>query len=178
MSATPETASTPQVTPERAGFVAQVYAKLRGLIHEAAKFGIVGLTALVVDIGLFNVLLYFGPLEGKPLTAKAVSVATATTVAYFGNRFWTFKHRGRSSFTREYLLFFGLNGVAMLIAMGVLWISHYGLGFTSPLADNIAANVIGLGLGTLFRFWSYRKFVFPEIDDEEEKHRLMETAKI
>ncbi len=178
MTATSETATAPDTSPVRTGFIASVYGRLRGLMHEAAKFGIVGLTALVVDIGLFNVLLYLGPLEGKPLTAKAVSVAAATTVAYFGNRFWTFKHRGRSSFTREYLLFFGLNGVAMVIAMSVLWISHYGLGFTSPLADNIAANVIGLGLGTLFRFWSYRKFVFPEIDDAEEKQRLMETAKI
>ncbi len=147
-------------------------------MHEVAKFGVVGLTALVVDIGLFNFLLYFGPLEGKPLTAKVVSVACATTVAYFGNRFWTFKHRGRTSFTREYLLFFGLNAVAMLIAVGCLWVSHYVLGFTSPLADNIAANVIGLGMGTLFRFWSYRKFVFPEIDDEEERERLMGTVEI
>lgn len=155
-----------------------MYGRLQGLIHEAAKFGTVGLTALVVDIGLFNFLLYAGPLQGKPLTAKAVSVAVATTFAYFGNRFWTFKHRGNTGYAREYLLFFGLNGVAMLIAMGCLWISHYALGLTSPLADNIAANVIGLGLGTLFRFWSYRKFVFPEVTDEEERKRLMGTVEI
>jgi putative flippase GtrA len=174
----PDTATSTESTTPPVGFVATVYSRLRGLFHEAAKFGIVGLSALVVDIGLFNILLYFGPLEGKPLTAKAVSVAMATTVAYFGNRFWTFKHRGRSSFTREYLLFFGLNGVAMLIAMSVLWVSHYGLGLDSPLADNISANVIGLGLGTLFRFWSYRKFVFPEVDDAEERERIMDTAAI
>lgn len=155
-----------------------MYGRLQGLIHEAAKFGTVGLSALVVDIGLFNFLLYVGPLQGKPLTAKAVSVAVATTFAYFGNRFWTFKHRGNTGYAREYLLFFGLNGVAMLIAMGCLWISHYALGLTSPLADNISANVIGLGLGTLFRFWSYRKFVFPEVTDDEERKRLMGTVEI
>lgn len=177
MPITPDTTASADLTRPQ-GFVASVYARLRGLIHEMAKFGIVGLSALVVDIGLFNVLLYMGPLEGKPLTAKAISVAAATTVAYFGNRFWTFRHRGRSSFTREYLLFFGLNGIAMLIAMSVLWISHYGLGLDSPLADNISANVIGLGLGTLFRFWSYRKFVFPEVEDAEERQRLMATVEI
>jgi len=155
-----------------------LYQRLQGLIHELAKFGIVGLSALVVDIGLFNLLLYFGPLDGKPLTAKVVSVAAATTVAYFGNRFWTFKHRGRTSFAREYMLFFALNGVAMLIAVGCLWVSHYALGFESALADNISANVIGLGLGTMFRFWSYRKFVFPEVDDPEERERLMGTVEI
>jgi hypothetical protein len=27
----------------------------------------------------------------------------------------------------------------------------------------VAANVIGLALGTMFRFWSYRRWVFPEL---------------
>ena len=179
MTITPDTATSPvPTTKPPGGLVSQLWERFHGIIHEVAKFGAVGLTGLVIDIGLFNLLLYFGPLEGKPLTAKVVSVAAATTFAYFGNRFWTFKHRGRSSFTREYLLFFALNGVAMLIAVGCLWISHYALGLDSALADNISANVIGLGLGTLFRFWSYRKWVFPEVDDSEERERLLETAKI
>ena len=178
MTTTPDTSTPADLPTPRRGFIASAYARVRGLMHEIAKFGVVGLSCLVVDIGLFNLLLYFGPLEGKPLTAKAVSVAAATTCAYFGNRFWTFRHRGRSSFTREYLLFFGLNGVAMVIAMSCLWISHYALGLTSPLADNISANVIGLALGTMFRFWSYRKFVFPEVDDAEERERIMDTAAI
>ena len=140
------------------------------LYREIAKFGLVGLSALVVDIGLFNVLRFAGgegPLYDKPLTAKVISVAVATTVAYAGNRFWTFRHRGRTHMGKEYLMFFALNGVAMLIAVTCLWISHYVLGLDSPLADNISANVIGLGLGTLFRFWSYRKWVFPAIPAEE-----------
>ena len=89
----------------------------------------------------------------------------ATTFAYFGNRFWTFRHRGRTNMGREYVLFFLLNGVAMLIALGCLWISHYLLGLDSALADNISANVVGLILGTLFRFWSYRKWVFPAVPE-------------
>ncbi len=141
--------------------------RLRGsvsmLFREIAKFGIVGSFAFVIDVGLFNFLLYVGPLQDKPLTAKAISVIAATTFAYFGNRFWTFRHRGRTHMGREYILFFALNGVAMLIALSCLWLSHYALGLDSPIADNISANVIGLGLGTLFRFWSYRKWVFPEI---------------
>lgn len=143
---------------------------LGDLYREIAKFGLVGLSALVVDIGLFNILRFAGgegPLFDKPLTAKIISVAVATTVAYAGNRFWTFRHRGRTHMAREYLMFFALNGVAMLIAVGCLWFSHYVLMLDTPLADNISANVVGLGLGTLFRFWSYRKWVFPAIPDEE-----------
>lgn len=142
--------------------------------REIAKFGIVGMMAFVIDVGLFNILMYAGgagPLNDKPLTAKALSVITATTFAYFGNRFWTFRHRGRTHMGREYMLFFVLNGVGMLIALTCLWFSHYALGLDSPIADNISANVIGLGLGTLFRFWSYRKWVFPAIPADDEADR-------
>jgi len=55
-----------------------------------------------------------------------------------------------------------LNAVGLGIALSCLWTSHYLLGLDSPLADNISANVIGLFLGTTFRFWSYRRWVFRE----------------
>jgi putative flippase GtrA len=61
----------------------------------------------------------------------------------------------------------------MAIGLACLWFSHYVLGFTSLLADNISSNVIGLALGTVFRFWLYRSWVFrprilsPEVDVEE-----------
>jgi putative flippase GtrA len=146
-----------------------LYERFEHLLRELTKFGIVGLLSLIVDIGLFNYLgpAHHGVLYDKPLTAKAISVAAATTCAYFGNRYWTFRHRQRSGFAREYILFFLLNGIAMGIALICLWISHYGLKLTSPLADNVSANVIGLGIGTLFRFWSYRKWVFTIADADE-----------
>lgn len=143
--------------------------RFEDLLHQIAKFGVVGLVALVVDVGLFNLLRFAGgegPLYDKPLTAKVISVIVATTVAYIGNRIWTFSDRGRTSYLREYVLFFVLNGIALGITLSCLWFSHYALGLTSPLADNISANVIGLGMGTLFRFWSYRKWVFPEVPDQ------------
>lgn len=135
-----------------------------GVLHEFGKFGVVGLMSLVIDVGLFNLLMYAGGgvMNDKPLTAKALAVIAATAFSYSLNRNWTFAHRGgRSSKWAEYALFFGLNAVAMGIALGVLWFSHYALGLTSAIADNIAANVIGLALGTAFRFWSYRRWVFP-----------------
>jgi putative flippase GtrA len=155
--------------------LARLYEPFRTLIHEIAKFGIIGMISFVIDVGLFNLLLFGnGPFNGKPLTAKVLSVAVATTFAYFGNRFWTFRHRGRTNMGREYLLFFLLNGVAMLIAVGCLAFSHYVLKLDSALADNISANVIGLVLGTLFRFWSYRKWVFPAVPDDPAGRELAE----
>jgi putative flippase GtrA len=169
---------TDATTTRSTSVLRSLYARVEHLVHEVAKFGTVGLVALVVDVGLFNVLCYgaSSPLHGKVLTAKIVSVCVATTVAYFGNRYWTFRHRGRTSFHREYVLFFVLNAVGLAISVGILWFSHYALGFTSAIADNISANVIGLGLGTLFRFWSYRRWVFPEDTDAAGEETLATTV--
>ena len=52
------------------------------------------------------------------------------------------------------------NVAGMVIALACLGLSHYVLDLRSPLADNISANGVGLILGTLFRFWAYRRFVF------------------
>lgn len=167
----------------RRGKIATYYAlarvKFDYLLREAAKFGVVGIIALVIDVGLFNILMYSGSLAifaGKPLTAKIVAVAVAMTFAYFANRFWTFRDRGRTSMAREYVLFVILNLVGMGIALACLWFSHYALGLTSALADNISANVVGLILGTLFRFWAYRKWVFPAVEDELSEELAQQEA--
>ncbi|MFD4993411.1 GtrA family protein [Cellulosimicrobium cellulans] len=136
----------------------RVLARLR----ELAKFGSVGAVAYVVDLGLFN-LLSFGPgelLGHKPLTAKIVSVAVATLVAWVGNRYWTFSARRTQARGRELAAFVVVNVGGMLIAVGCLAISTYALGLTSPLAKNVSANVVGLALGTAFRYVAYRRLVF------------------
>jgi putative flippase GtrA len=141
--------------------------RARHLLHEVLKFGTVGAVAFVVDLALFNALrfqgeLWDGPLSHKPITAKVLSVCVATVVSYAGNRHWTWRHRGRRGTGHEFAGFALLNGVGMLIAVLCLAVSHYLLGFTSTLADNVSANGVGLVLGTAFRFWSYRRWVFPQ----------------
>ena len=134
----------------------------RRLRAELAKFGTVGGFAYVIDVGLFNLLRFSdaSPINDKPITSKLVSAGIATLVAYAGNRYWTFKHREAKSHAESLPVFIGLNLVGMAIAAVCLYISHYVLGFTTAAADNIAANVVGTGFGTLFRFWGYRRFVF------------------
>ena len=130
---------------------------------EASRFAAVGAVALAVDVGSFNALVHLGGdtwLDDQPLVAKTVSVTASTTVAYLGNRFWTYRHRPRGRMAREYTLFFVLSAIALAIALGCLAFSRYALGLDSPLADNVAANGVGLALGTLFRFLSYRRWVF------------------
>lgn len=137
-------------------------ARLRTRLTELLRFGSVGGVAYLTDVGLFN-LLRFGPgglLEDKPLTAKVVSVAVATLVAWIGNRYWTFAQHRTDTRLRELIGFLVVNVGGMLVALGCLGFSHYVLGLTSPLADNVSANGVGLVLGTAFRYVAYRRFVF------------------
>ena len=132
------------------------------LRHELGKFFSVGAIAYVVGVGGFNLLVHIhnAPLSNKPLTGSIISGVISILVAYAGNRNWTWRDRQRTGAKREVSLFFIINGIALIFNVICLAISRYGLGFDSALADNIAANIIGVGFGTLFRFWSYRTIVF------------------
>ncbi|MHA7280916.1 hypothetical protein ACX80H_14345 [Arthrobacter sp. MDT2-2] len=50
--------------------------------------------------------------------------------------------------------------------------SHYVLGLTSPLANNISANVVGVLLGNVFRYVAYRFFVFRPVLQESAEPSL------
>lgn len=134
---------------------------MRNRLPELLRFGSVGGVAFVVDLGLFNLLCFVldTSLNGRPLLSRAVSVGAATVVSWLGNRYWTFAHRRTADRTREFITFALMNAVGMGISLGTLAVSHYLLDFTTALADNVA-NIIGIGLGTAFRYVAYRAVVF------------------
>ncbi|GEA89944.1 hypothetical protein Q760_05130 [Cellulomonas cellasea DSM 20118] len=134
---------------------------LRVRVLELARFLSVGGVAFVVDLGLFN-LLRFGPgelLVEKPITARVLSIAAATVVSWLGNRHWTFAEHRTARRGREFTAYALVNAAGVVLGVGTLALSHYVLGFTTPLADNVA-NVIGIGLGTVVRYIGYKTLVF------------------
>ncbi len=137
--------------------VADLYDRVRHLGPELVKFGIVGGIGTIVDLGGAAVL--HSKYHMEPLTAKAVSISAAAVVTYLGSRFWTFRHRENQALLREGGLFIGLNVIGLLIAEGVIAWTTYVLGYKDPIAYNVA-SLAGTGLGTIFRFFAYRKWVF------------------
>lgn len=133
--------------------------RVAGLAAEVGKFGSVGALAYVVQLAVTN--LVWGLSDLPLLVGQVVGTSCAIAVAFVGNRFWTFRDRARTGYGRETLLFLVMNGVGMLIQVGCLGFAVYVLGWEGQLAGNIAGNVVGVGLGTLFRFFSYRTWVFP-----------------
>ena len=137
---------------------------MRTLVAQFARFGVVGGVGFLIDFGVFNLLTFTvigsESVHEGPLIAKVISTTLAIIFNWMGNRHWTFRaHRGRQ-LLREGVEFGVVSVIGMLIGLGCLFVSHYLLGFDSKLADNISSNVIGLGLGTLFRYTLYRLWVF------------------
>jgi len=134
-----------------------LYARFRVLIHEVAKFGVVGIIAFFITIGGSNVLHYGVGLG--PLTSVAIATIVATVFAFLGNKLWAFRHRNGSHLGRESVLFFVFNGIGLLIQLGFVAAVHYGLGLDGKLAYNVS-NIIGIGVATIFRLYCYRRWVF------------------
>jgi putative flippase GtrA len=134
------------------------------IVKYALKFGTVGLIAFFIDLALFNLLRVgvFGTGHAlqSPLGASAVSIAVATLFTWVANRYWTFREHRRRNYILELFEFLVVAAGGMAINLGCVWFSHYVLGFTSLLADNVAKNVVGLGFATLFRFLMYRFWVY------------------
>ena len=153
MSVYPDRASKDSAT---VNLIRGLYARFRVLIHEIMKFGVVGVLAFLITVGGANALRSGGV---GPLTAVTISTVVATVFSFLGNRHWTFKHRKGHGLGRESVLFFFFNGIGLLIQLAFVAAARYGLGLTDRLSYNVAL-ITGVGVATIFRLYTYRRWVF------------------
>ena len=157
-------------------FAEATIARLPGVVqpfaerhHELIKFAIVGGTTFIIDSAIFYTLK-LTILEPKPVTAKVIAGIVAVIASYVLNREWSFRNRGGRERHHEALLFFAFSGVGVLLSMAPLWVSSYVLDLRVPMvsltaeniADFISAYLIGNLLQMAFRFWAFRRWVFPD----------------
>lgn len=139
--------------------------RLQRFAAEASKFLTVGGVATLVAFLIFNALVHGylggpGPLHGQPLPAYVLANTVGMLVSYRGSRSWAFRDREAVGVAGGRVAFFAINALSMLIPLACLAVTRYGLGLTDPVSDNIAANGVGLALGTAARFWAIRRFIF------------------
>ncbi|HST46203.1 GtrA family protein [Jatrophihabitans sp.] len=127
----------------------------RILVKELAAFGVVGAVGFLVDLALFNFFFDHGQI-----VAKTISTTVATAVTYVGNRNLSFSHRARSKLAREAGFFFLINLIALLVALVIIAIFSYPLHYKHHVLVMNVVNLFTIGLGTIFRFWAYKRFVF------------------
>jgi putative flippase GtrA len=130
----------------------------RRLLGELSAFGAVGAACFVLDVGLFQLLYASGT---GAVTAKLVATSVATTAAYLGHRFWSFAHRERTGYRREYVTFLLVNAATLSLGLALVAVVRHPLGQEHALVLQ-AVNVTSIGLGTVVRWFAYRRWVFPE----------------
>ncbi|MBC2907967.1 GtrA family protein [Streptomyces cupreus] len=137
---------------------------VRRYVHEAVKFGAVGGAGLLVNLGVFNLVRQVTDLQ----VVRASVIATVVAIAfnYVGFRYFTYRDRDKTGRTKEMSLFLLFSGVGLVIENGVLYVATYGFHWDSPLQSNIF-KFLGIGIATLFRFWSYRTWVFRALPTRE-----------
>ncbi|MBO0824326.1 MAG: GtrA family protein [Actinobacteria bacterium] len=135
-------------------YIDNLYRRFRLLIHEGFKFLVIGGIGTVITIAGAIALQGLGEY-----VATTIATIAATVFTFLGNRHWTFGHRQGQGARQEGIVFFVLNGVGLLIYYGCIWIMHDLMGLEGRFWLAVAL-IVGTGLGTLFRFWSYRKWVW------------------
>ena len=121
----------------------------------------VGLAGVAVNVLAFNLIRHFWALQ----TVRASVLATLIAIVfnYLGFRYFTYRDRSHDRDTagrsRELGLFLFFSLVGLVIENSVLYAAVYGLGWNGPLRSNVF-KFAGIGLATVFRFWSYRTWVF------------------
>ncbi|MDH6136923.1 putative flippase GtrA [Kitasatospora sp. MAA4] len=150
--------------------------RLRGASGEVVKFGIVGLVGIFVNFGVSNLAIH--ATGWAPVRCSVIGTAVAIVVNYLGYRYWVYRDSDAASRRREITLFLIFSGIGMLIENGTLWFSTYTLGLHGTIAYNLS-KAFGTGLGTLFRFFSYRTWVFkamPELAEPETDVKVVAQA--
>lgn len=163
VSGTTSDVPAPAVSPS-ASDVAGDEAAARGVTGRVAwRFLLVGGLAFVVDVSCYNLARQL--LETGPLTSKTLAFVVSATFAFVGNRLWVFDQRRSRQLATAYTLFFLVNLGGLAVNLVPLAVTSHALGWTSPIAENVSGNLVGVALATLFRFWGYERWVFPRETD-------------
>jgi putative flippase GtrA len=133
--------------------------------REVAKFGAVGVVGTVVNFAVSNLLWHLTSLQA--VRANVIATIVAIACNYVGFRYFTYRDRDKSARTKELSLFLAFSLVGLVIENGILFAAIYGFGWDSSLQRNVF-KVLGIGIATLFRFWSYRSWVFKALPTEDE----------
>ncbi|MBB6415634.1 putative flippase GtrA [Streptomyces sp. AK010] len=134
------------------------------MVREVAKFGAVGGVGVLVNLAVFNLVRHTTDLQ--VVRASVIATVVAIVFNYVGFRYFTYRDRDKSRRTREMTLFLLFSAIGLVIENGVLYAATYGFGWNTPLQNNVF-KFLGIGIATLFRFWSYRSWVFRALPARE-----------
>jgi putative flippase GtrA len=152
--------------------VSRVPEPLRSVLikhREMLKFAIVGATCFLITVAV-NYGLKLTILNSKPVSAQTFAVVIATIVSYVLSREWSFRTRGGRERHHEAALFFLISGISTALNSVPLAMSRYWFNLQVPhvsllaqeTADFFSGMIIGTLIAMVFRWWAFKKWVFPQ----------------
>lgn len=136
--------------------------RLRRLVSVGSRFLVVGAVSTLIEIGVFNLLVYAFGWDLVP--AKIVASLVALVNAYIGNREWTFRHRDRRGRVSELVLFLLTNAACTGLGAALVWLGVEAAQLLldrapGPFAVNVV-NLVSIATVVLVRFVLYHAVVF------------------
>ncbi|UNK70133.1 GtrA family protein [Microbacterium sp. H1-D42] len=140
----------------------EIHPRLRRLASVGSRFLIVGAISTLIEVGVFNLLVYAMGVD--VVWAKIIASLVALVNAYVGNREWTFKHRDRRGRVSEIVLFILVNLACTGLGALLLWLGVEGVSTVlgraaGPVAVNVV-NLASIAIVVLVRFVLYHGVVF------------------
>ncbi len=124
------------------------------LLTDAIRFGLVGVIAAVVDIGLLNIL-YLGAGLGI-YTATAWAFVIASIVAYRLNNHWTYRRLGLPFRAQNLTKYTATGAVGLVITEGIIHLLVGRQGLDYNLAKIIAIMLVFFWNFFVNRYWTFR----------------------
>ena len=123
-----------------------------------SKFCVISFSNLVIDFGILNLLIYYsGVAEGVLYSVfKAASFLLANVNGYAWNKFWTFRSREVEGWLKQFIRFFAVVGVGLVINVTVASyvVAEFG-GSGGSISSTLWAN-IGAAVSLVFTlFWNF-----------------------
>ena len=139
--------------------------KIRPFFFQLSKFGLIGVTNTVVDLGIYNLFIYMSDVSSGYMIAvfKSFSVLAAIVNSYIWNKFWSFEKRGVRNIREEFTQFLMVSLVGLLLNVSITAFVVNIIGAPAGFADKTWANVGGLTASILVLTWNfvgYKFFVF------------------
>ena len=122
------------------------------------KFNLVGLTGVLVNEGLFVLLLYQGFYY---VYASAVAIEISIASNFLLNDFWTFRDRRHGHIAARMAKFNLLMLLGLAVNLAILYAATEYLGINSAISQ-----LAGIGVASLLRYWLSVKFAWIKKEEE------------
>ncbi len=134
----------------------RLFARWSSLV-QFGRFCVISFSNLMIDFGILNLLIYyFGVAEGVFYSVfKAVSFLLANVNSYVWNKFWTFGSKEFEGWMNQFIKFFAVVAVGLVINVTVASYIVAKFGGSGSLSSTVWAN-IGAAVSLIFTlFWNF-----------------------